>query len=409
MKKGESRIAVFYPWTGLPAMDRGSARRVVPLVRLLGERYEHVRVVSPGDRLKRLNLGNVEYWFLGPSAIERLWLKSAFAVFDGAFHRLLRGRVTPRERRQWWHYLSADFQRSLAREAQRTISWSSAVLLEYPFWEKAVLASCAKTRKKSLLTMHDALSDLVVGSEWLRTKVRNRELSAARKASRVFCVSERDRQSLARAGITAQLVPHGIDIEPGSQDSAPENPELREVEAARGSGRTVCLFVGSSLNANQEAVVAIRKMAAALAPQGEFQFAIAGACLPRGTYEHHVIAFGPAEEALLNKIYQATDIVLAPLTSGTGTSLKVLEAFVHEKALITTRTGVRGYSVRDGMECVVCDEPQRYPEILASLRADPGRLRALGKAGRSFVEAYDYRVVYQPYLECIDRFLTCPA
>jgi glycosyltransferase involved in cell wall biosynthesis len=410
MKKGESRIAVFYPWTGLPAMDRGSARRVVPLVRLLGERYEQVRVVSPGERLKRVNLGNVEYRFLGPSAIERVCLKLAFAMFDSAFHRLSRGRVTPRERRQWWHYLSVDFQRSLAREAGRIVSWSSAVLLEYPFWEKAVLASCAKTHKKSLLTMHDALSDLVVGSAWLRAKVRGRELSAARKASSVFCVSERDRQNLAKAGIIARLVPHGIDIEAGAKDSAPESAELLQVEAARALGKTVCLFVGSSLQANQEAVNAIRGMAAALAPRREFQFAIAGACLPQGSYQHQVIAFGPAGEALLAKLYHATDIVLAPLTSGTGTSLKVLEALVHEKALIATRTGVRGYPVRDGIECVVCDDPQRYPEILASLRADPGRLRALGRAGRSFVKAYDYRVVYQPYLECIDQFLTpCPA
>ena len=28
MRKAETRIAVFYPWTGLPALDRGSARRV---------------------------------------------------------------------------------------------------------------------------------------------------------------------------------------------------------------------------------------------------------------------------------------------------------------------------------------------------------------------------------------------
>jgi glycosyltransferase involved in cell wall biosynthesis len=409
MKSGERRIAVFYPWTGLPAMDRGSARRVVPLVRLLAERYEQVRVVSPGDRLKRLTLENVEYRFLGPTAIERVWLKLAFAVFDSAFHRLFRGRVSPRERRQWWHYLSVDSQRSLAREAGRIVSWSSAVLLEYPFWEKAVLASCAKTNRKSLLTIHDALSDLVVGSAWLRAKVRGRELSAARKASSVFCVSERDQQGLAKAGIIARFVPHGIDIDPGAQDSTPNSAELQQVQAARASGRTVCLFVGSSLQANREAVDAIREMATALAGKGEFQFAIAGACLPKGTYEHDLIAFGPAEEDLLNKLYQTADIVLAPLTSGTGASLKVLEAFVHEKTLIATRTGVRGYPVRDGIECLICDEPQRYPQILALLRADPARLRALGKAGRSFVTAYDYRVVYQPYLECIDRFLTpCP-
>ena len=59
----------------------------------------------------------------------------------------------------------------------------------------------------------------------------------------------------------------------------------------------------------------------------------------------------------------------------------------------------------DGIECIVCDHLQHYPEILTSLRANPSRLAALGKAGRAFVQAYDYRVVYRPYLECIDRFL----
>ena len=405
MRKAETRIAVFYPWTGLPASDRGSARRVLPLVRLLAERYDEVRVISPGARLDQCRSGNVEYHFQQPSAIERVWLRAAFAVFDGAFHHLFRGRVTARERRQWWHYLSVDFQWGLARETRQTVKWSSVVLLEYPFWEKAVLASCAEAHRKSLLTMHDTLSDLVVGSPWLRAKVRNRELSAARKASAVFCVSESDRQRFAQEGITAQFVPHGMDVQPRKRDLVPESQELRQVESARSLGKTVCLFVGSSLRANQEAVEEIRSMAAALAPRGDFLFAIAGSCLPRGPYEHRVIAFGPVEEALLDKLYRETDIVLAPLRSGTGTSLKVLEAFVHHKALVATGIGVRGYPVRDGRECVLCDDPQRYPEILASLRANPSRLAALGEAGHSFVKGYDYRVVYRPYLECIDRFV----
>jgi glycosyltransferase involved in cell wall biosynthesis len=405
MRKAESRIAVFYPWTGLPAQDRGSARRVVPLVRLLAERYEQVRVVSPGVRSNQWKLANVEYRFEEPTVIERVCSGAIFAVFDSIFHHLFRGRVTARERRQWWHYLVVDLQRSLAREVRRTVAWSSIVLLEYPFWAKAVLASCAESHRKSLLTMHDALSDLVVGSPWLRARIRSRELSAARKASAVFCVSESDRQELAKDGIAAQLVPHGIDIQPNRRNTAPESAELQQLEAARVRGKTVCLFVGSSLAANQEAVEAIRRMAAALAPQGDFQFAIAGACFPKGNYQHHVVAFGPVEEALLDKLYHATDIVLAPLRSGTGTSLKVLEAFVHRRALVSTRVGVRGYQVLDGTECVICDELQRYPEILTSLRANPSRLRSLSEAGRSFVEAYDYRVVYRPYIECIDRFL----
>ena len=77
----------------------------------------------------------------------------------------------------------------------------------------------------------------------------------------------------------------------------------------------------------------------------DFLFVIAGSCLPKGIYDHQVIAFGPVTEALLGKLYRAAHIVLAPLRSGTGTSLKVLEAFVYEKALVTSRIGVRGYAV----------------------------------------------------------------
>ena len=108
-----------------------------------------------------------------------------------------------------------------------------------------------------------------MGSEWLRTRVRNRELSAARKASSLFCVSESDRQRFASEGIAARFVPHGIELEPSREDTVFESPELRQVESARNRGRTVCLFVGSSLRANREAVESIRKMAAALAPGEE--------------------------------------------------------------------------------------------------------------------------------------------
>ena len=148
-------------------------------------------------------------------------------------------------------------------------------------------------------------------------------------------------------------------------------------------------------------------MAAALAPRGDFLFAIAGVMPARREPTSIMSSLSaPSKRPSSIKLYRATDIVLAPLRSGTGTSLKVLEAFVHEKALVATRTGVRGYPVRDGMECVVCDEPHRYPEILSSLRADPGRLARARRSGtRVSSGAYDYRVVYRPYLECIDRLL----
>ena len=59
--------------------------------------------------------------------------------------------------------------------------------------------------------------------------------------------------------------------------------------------------------------------------------------------------------------------------------------------------------------CVLCDDLQRYPEILASLRANPSRLGCTRQGGARVRQAYDYRVVYRPYLECIDRFLAAAS
>ena len=104
------------------------------------------------------------------------------------------------------------------------------------------------------------------------------------------------------------------------------------------------------------------------------------------------------------RLYQLTDLVVAPLISGTGTSLKVLEAFIHGKALLSTRVGVRGHPVQEGRDCIVCDDLERYPEIILALSGDPARRRELGASGRRFVKAFDYRVVYQPYLAEIEKF-----
>ncbi|MFZ0709283.1 MAG: glycosyltransferase [Terrimicrobiaceae bacterium] len=405
MTRAETRIAVFYPWTGLPALDRGSSRRVVPLINLFGSHFGEVKVLSPGSP-QRIAEANVEYLFHDPTAAERMLLRAAHYVYDGMLHHLSRGLITARERRQWWHYLSVRFQPSLRREVHRLVAWSSIAFLECPFWDSAVRGVCRRTGKNYLLTFEDVLSDLVTSNRWLRGRVIRCEQRASRGAASVFSVSVHDQQRFNELGIATRVVPHGMETEPSmpAPGSVPASPELLAIEKARSDGKMVCLFIGSSLRCNQEAVEAIQVMAPAVANRGNVSFAIAGACLPKGGYGENVIAFGPVDEATLLRLYQLGDIVLAPLISGTGTSLKVLEAFVHGKTLLTTQVGVRGHPVRDGRDCLICDDLGAYPEIILSLSADPARRRHFGEGGRQFVKAFDYRRVYQPYLEAIARF-----
>jgi glycosyltransferase involved in cell wall biosynthesis len=405
MRKADIRVAVFYPWTGLPNLDRGSARRVVPLINLFADHYSEVKVLSPGNR-DGLKMGNLEYLFQHPSAPERVLLRAAHWLYDGMLHHSSRGQITPRERRQWWHYLGVRLQPSLRRRVHELVAWSSIAFLECPFWDKAVLRACQKTQKDYLLTFEDVLSDLVTSNPWLRRRVIACELRASRGAAAAFSVSLHDQQRFNENGIPTRVVPHGMETEPPilKTNAAHEGSELQALEMVRSEGATICLFIGSSLRCNLDAIEEIRKIAASVASRGNIEFVIAGACLPKGNYADRITALGPVQESVLLRLYQLTDLVLAPLISGTGTSLKVLEAFVHGKALLATRIGVRGHPVQHGRDCIVCDELDRYPEIILSLSGDPARRRQLGEGGRRFVKAFDYREVYQPYLAEIEKF-----
>ncbi len=405
MSKVDTRIAVFYPWTGLPALDRGSARRVVPLINLFAAHYSEVKILSPGIGLP-VKKGNVEYLFQYPSRLERVLLRTVHWIYDGILHHSSRAQITPRERRQWWHYLNVKLQPTLLRRVQDLVAWSSIAFLECPFWGSAVRRACRKREKHYLLTFEDVLSDLVTNNRWLRERVSTCERLASRDAAAVFSVSLHDQERFESNGISTRVIPHGMETEPAlsTLDAEPIPLELQRLQEARSNGATLCLFIGSSLRCNLEAVDEIRKIAASLDNRGNVQFVIAGACLPKGEYGDKITALGPVEETVLLRLYQLTDLVLAPLISGTGTSLKVLEAFIHKKALLSTRVGVRGHPVQDGRDCIVCDYLERYPEIILALSSDPARRRELGESGRQFVQAFDYRVVYQPYLAEIERF-----
>ena len=375
------------------------------MINLFAAHFSEVKILSPGIG-NSVKSGNIEYLFQYPSRLERLLLRTAHWFYDGILHHFSRAQITPRERRQWWHYLSVKLQPTLLRRVHELVGWSSIAFLECPFWGSVVRRACRKTKRNYLLTFEDVLSDLVTSNQWLRQRVSACERLASRDAAAVFSVSFHDQERFEANGIPTRVIPHGMETEPTLPhvDGEQIPPELQRLQEARSNGAISCLFIGSSLRCNLEAVEEIRKIAASLVNRADIRFVIAGACLPRGDYGDKITALGPVEEAILLQLYRLTDLVLAPLISGTGTSLKVLEAFIHGKPLLSTRVGVRGHPVQDGRDCIVCDDLERFPEIILALSGDPARRRKLGESGRQFVKAFDYRVVYQPYLAEIEKF-----
>jgi len=391
------KIGLLFPWKGLPAMDRGSARRVVPLVSLLSEHFETVEVLSPGDRDPVID-GNVTYDFYhdGPGG---RWVSGlAYRLFEGTTYYLWRGRASLHERHQLWHYIHPYFQPSLRPAIRRLASRVDVLLLKYPFWSS--LLPRGDGSKPVILSLHDVLSG-AISQPWLRHTVRGFELDACRRADAVVCCTESDADDIRSAGFDPTYIPHGIDLRAQPCRQIPQGTEFERIDAHKKNGGLVCFFVGSSHKPNREAVEEIGKMSGALLEERGILFVAAGSCCGRMSPANNLIMLGTVPEEALDWLYSACDVVLSPLRSGTGSSLKTLEALAKRKILLSSSVGARGYHLVSGRDAILSDDFAAYPAILRGLMDDKPLREKLSGGGRGFVQAFDSRTVYLPYVGMI--------
>lgn len=78
-------------------------------------------------------------------------------------------------------------------------------------------------------------------------------------------------------------------------------------------------------------------------------------------------------------------LVAAPLTSGSGTKYKVLEALALGRPVVTTSVGAEGLALRDGIEAAVASDLAAFDARVATLLQVPAEAEAIGAAGRAWV------------------------
>ncbi len=82
----------------------------------------------------------------------------------------------------------------------------------------------------------------------------------------------------------------------------------------------------------------------------------------------------------------ASAVAIAPLRIGSGTRVKILEAFAMRKAVVSTTVGYQGLAVESGKHLLIADQPAAFAEAVVALLRDPAARVALGNAGRALVE-----------------------
>ena len=83
------------------------------------------------------------------------------------------------------------------------------------------------------------------------------------------------------------------------------------------------------------------------------------------------------------------DVVVVPLRYGSGTRVKILEAFAHRIPVVSTSLGAEGLGALHGVHLLVADDPRSFAEACVALATDTTlRARLVGGAHRLFQERF---------------------
>jgi len=223
---------------------------------------------------------------------------------------------------------------------------------------------------------------------------------ACRAADRVVALSDVDRDWMIRLyGVPAErfaLIPHGVD--PALFDYRPEGAAVARQKLGLAPGVPVLTFVGKLDYLPN--VRAVEYIAGRIAPavrerHPDARFVIIGQgaeALPH--YDRPDLIFTGFVDARagarpnLSDYLSASDVVLVPLDSGSGTRLKILEAAANARPVVSTRIGAEGQAFADGEEILLTGEVGRaFVDAILRLLADPALRDRLGRAARARVLA----------------------
>ncbi len=228
-------------------------------------------------------------------------------------------------------------------------------------------------------------------------RMRVVETRAARLAMTIICVSPADRDHFARIGCSnPTLAPNGVD------------PEFLSIETPASSGEAILFFGQASWAPNVEGMNRFLELGwprvTAAVPSARLR--IAGPSSER--------AFAAARSTpgveLLGLVDSIVDellssrAVVAPLWSGGGTRIKVLEAMASARPVVGTPLAVEQLGFNDGHHGLLADSPEGLGDALITVLTQPERANQLGKAARELAAPFEWSLSTAP-AEAIYRTL----
>lgn len=158
----------------------------------------------------------------------------------------------------------------------------------------------------------------------------------------------------------------------------------------------LALFIGSGHRPNAEAVLHIIQIAHSLP---KIQFLIVGSVdgqpmVKSAHLPENVHLTGVVSELVKNRLLYVADVGLNPITSGSGTNLKILEYMVAGLESVTTPFGLRGVK-REDFSAVHCCEINDFAQEIQHILDKPSKEKELSALSEYTVKHYSWDGIMQ--------------
>lgn len=100
--------------------------------------------------------------------------------------------------------------------------------------------------------------------------------------------------------------------------------------------------------------------------------------------EKYIQLSGPVEDAV--RELARAKVAVVPVRSGSGTRVKILEAWAAATPVVSTSVGAEGLPARDGEHLLLADDAERFAETVSECLASQDRRFRIGEAGRTLYE-----------------------
>lgn len=114
--------------------------------------------------------------------------------------------------------------------------------------------------------------------------------------------------------------------------------------------------------------------------------------------EKYIQLSGPVEDAV--RELARAKVAVVPVRSGSGTRIKILEAWAAATPVVSTTIGAEGLPARNGEELLLADDPKRFAETVSECLASQDRRFRIGEAGRRL---YEKSFTWQAGWRLLDR------